>query len=146
MVKNYGVPYKGSKNRIAKWIVDILPAANTLVDAFAGGCAITHAAIESEKFKRFVMNDINPRNAVVYCDPPYKCSLNTSDYFGSAREFNRESFLDWCADVSRTTPIFISEYSIDDPRFEVVAEKEKICSMNDSIVKKVCERLYTVKI
>lgn len=35
----YGIPYMGSKNRIAKWIVDSLPASDTLVDLFAGGCA-----------------------------------------------------------------------------------------------------------
>ncbi|MBQ2336255.1 MAG: DNA adenine methylase, partial [Victivallales bacterium] len=39
----YGLPYMGSKSDIAKQIVDILPAADTLVDLFAGGCAITHA-------------------------------------------------------------------------------------------------------
>ena len=37
---NYGLPYKGSKNRIAKKILDILPAAPVLYDVFCGGCAI----------------------------------------------------------------------------------------------------------
>lgn len=34
---NFGLPYKGSKNKIAKWVCDILPKANTLYDLFAGG-------------------------------------------------------------------------------------------------------------
>ena len=38
---NYGVPYKGSKNKIAKQIIDFLPSGGTLYDLFAGGCAIT---------------------------------------------------------------------------------------------------------
>lgn len=42
---NYGLPYRGSKNKIAKRIVDMLPKATTLVDVFAGGCAITHASL-----------------------------------------------------------------------------------------------------
>ena len=46
---NYGLPYKGSKNRIAKKILDVLPAAPVLYDVFAGGCAITHAALLSGK-------------------------------------------------------------------------------------------------
>ena len=54
----YGLPYMGSKNDLAKRIVDILPAADTLVDLFAGGCAITHAALLSGKWKRIIANDI----------------------------------------------------------------------------------------
>ena len=56
---NYGLPYKGSKNRIAKKILDILPPAPVLYDVFCGGCAITHAALLSGKYSRVVANDIN---------------------------------------------------------------------------------------
>jgi site-specific DNA-adenine methylase len=54
----YGVPYKGSKATIALWIVENLPRAETLVDLFAGGCAVTHAAMVSGKFERFIINDL----------------------------------------------------------------------------------------
>ena len=54
----YGTPYKGSKNTIAEWVVSKLPSAETFVDLFAGGCAITHAAMLSGKFERFVANDL----------------------------------------------------------------------------------------
>lgn len=53
----YGLPYQGSKNSIARWIVDILPASGCLVDLFAGGCAVTHAALESGKWERVIAND-----------------------------------------------------------------------------------------
>ena len=56
---NYGLPYKGSKNRIAKKILDILPPVPVLYDVFCGGCAITHAALLSGKYSRVVANDIN---------------------------------------------------------------------------------------
>ena len=56
---NYGLPYKGSKNRIAKKILEVLPAAPMLYDVFCGGCAITHAAMLSGKYSRVVANDIN---------------------------------------------------------------------------------------
>lgn len=63
----YGIPYKGSKNTIAQKIVDFLPEAETLVDICAGGCAITHAALEhmeqnplTKKWNRVIANDINP--------------------------------------------------------------------------------------
>ena len=62
----YGIPYKGSKNFIAKKIIDTLPPADVFVDLFAGGCAITHAAIESRKYKKIICNDINNYNHIFY--------------------------------------------------------------------------------
>lgn len=62
----YGIPYQGSKNRIAKKIVDLLPPAEVLVDVFAGGCAVTHAALESGKFRTVIANDIGPGPAVFH--------------------------------------------------------------------------------
>ena len=32
----YGVPYRGSKNKIAQWVISNLPAGDTLIDLFAG--------------------------------------------------------------------------------------------------------------
>ncbi len=54
----YGLPYKGSKNFIAEWVVSHLPNATHFYDLFAGGCAITHAAALSGKFKCIHSNDI----------------------------------------------------------------------------------------
>lgn len=54
----YGLPYKGSKSKLAEWIVDVLPEADTLVDMFAGGCAVTHCAMQSGKWQHFIINDI----------------------------------------------------------------------------------------
>lgn len=60
MAKRYGVPYMGSKNKIAQWLVDKLPSSEVFVDLFAGGCAVTHAAIESGKYQEYIINDIGP--------------------------------------------------------------------------------------
>ena len=57
--KNYGVPYMGSKNKIAKRIIDFLPPAPVFVDLFAGGCAMTHAAMLSKKYQAFKCNDLD---------------------------------------------------------------------------------------
>lgn len=54
----YGVPYKGSKNFIAEKIVNVIPSAKNFYDLFAGGCAITHCAAISGKWKNFVCNDL----------------------------------------------------------------------------------------
>ena len=317
MVENYGLPYTGSKSRIAHWVIDNLPCGRVLIDAFAGGCAITHRALLSNKWQTIIANDINekypqlfldaaqgkyrdelrwisredferlkskdafvaccwsfgnnlrdymysqaiepykralhyaivlddfepmqelipevaqsvhdaihwirnthdrrittqkvivktlkrltggnyahsiiqsnplyrsirhsnkdaqrlqsleslerlerlqslerlrvtslsydeidiPPDAVVYCDPPYH-ACDKDRYEGTAKAFDHCAFYDWCVRVSKTNPIFISEYSIEDDRFEVVAEKQKMTSMSSVKSFNVTERLYTVK-
>ena len=57
---NYGIPYQGSKNRIAKDIIDFLPSGKRLVDLFGGGMAITHCAMLTDKWDNFLYNDFNP--------------------------------------------------------------------------------------
>ena len=332
MVENYGLPYTGSKSRIAHWVIDHLPRGRVLIDAFAGGCAITHRALLSQKWQTIIANDINgkytqlfldavsgkyrderrwisredfmrlksqdafvaccwsfgnnlicymyardiepykralhyaivfddfapmqeimpevaqavgdalhglknlhdrritaqniivktlkrltgdnyahsiiqsnplyqkirhaskdarslerlerlqtlqslqslqrlqtlqtlqslqklqslrvtsqsyadidiPDDAVVYCDPPYNAGEKKL-YEGTAKTFDHGAFYDWCVRVSKTNPIFISEYSIEDERFEIVAEKSKMTSMSSAKSFNVTERLYTVK-
>ena len=326
MAENYGLPYTGSKSRIAHWVIDHLPRGRVLIDAFAGGCAITHRALLSNKWQTVIANDINgeypqlfadamrgkyrderrwisredferlkskdafvaccwsfgntlrcymysqgiepykralhyaivfddfapmqelmpevaqavhdalqgqnnlhdrritaqnvivktlkrltddnfahsviqnkplyrtirhtsrnapslqrlqsleslqrlqslqslesldslerlrltslsyeeidiPDGAVVYCDPPYH-ACDKSLYDGTAKAFDHNAFYDWCVSVSKTNPIFISEHSIEDDRFEVVAEKQKMTSMSSKKPFNVTERLYTVK-
>lgn len=58
MAKKYGLPYQGSKSKLAERIVALLPPATHLYDVFAGGCAVTHAAMLSGKFKEVRANDI----------------------------------------------------------------------------------------
>lgn len=48
----------GSKNFIASKIISALPSAEVFVDLFAGGCAVTHAAMLSGKYKKVIANDI----------------------------------------------------------------------------------------
>ena len=332
MAENYGLPYTGSKSRIAHWLIDNLPRGRVLIDAFAGGCAITHRALLSQKWQTIIANDINgkypqlfadavrgkyrdekrwisredferlklqdafvaccfsfgnnlnnhmyskaiepykralhyaivlddfapmqelmpevaqavadaihwqnslhdrritaqkvivktlkrltgdnyahqiiqgnplyqsirhsnkdaqrmermesleslerlerlqsleslqgmpsmerlerlrvtslsydeidiPDDAVVYCDPPYH-DRDKKLYECTASSFDHCAFYDWCVRVSKTNPIFISEYSIEDDRFEIVAEKQKMTSMSAVKSFNVTERLYTVK-
>lgn len=320
MAENYGLPYAGSKSRIAHWVVDNLPRGRVLIDAFAGGCSITHRALLSKKWQTIIANDINgkytqlfldavrgkyrdekrwisredferlksqdsfvaccwsfsnnlkdyryskaiepykralhyaivlddfaqmqelmpevsqaiteallgqkklhdrritaqnvivktlkrltgdnyahqiiqsntlyqsirhsnkdahrleslealermqsleslesmqslrvtslsydeidiPDDAVVYCDPPYHACRGHL-YEGTADAFDHNAFYDWCVDVSKTNPIFISEYSIEDDRFEIVAEKQKLTCLSSAKSVNVTERLYTVK-
>ena len=74
---NYGLPYQGSKNAIAEWVIGQLPQAETFVDLFCGGCAITHAAMLSGKYKNFIANDIIAANPVLFQE--CACGLHTID-------------------------------------------------------------------
>lgn len=59
MAERYGIPYKGSKNQIAEWVVDNLPPAANLYDLFCGGCAVTHRAMIAHKYDNYIINDID---------------------------------------------------------------------------------------
>ena len=67
----YGLPYKGSKNAIAPWIVENLPKADTFIDLFFGGGAVTHAALLSGKYQHFIVNDIDGRLPKLFLDCIY---------------------------------------------------------------------------
>lgn len=56
----YGLPYKGSKTKLAERIIDLMPRAEHLYDLFAGGCAIAHCALVKGKYGHVHINDINP--------------------------------------------------------------------------------------
>ena len=59
MRTSYGISYQGSKNKIAEDLTALLPAAENFYDLFAGGCAMTHCALLSGKYKNIYANDIN---------------------------------------------------------------------------------------
>lgn len=49
----YGLPYKGSKNFIAEWVVSHFPDKTNFYDLFAGGCAVTHTALLKKNFQHY---------------------------------------------------------------------------------------------
>ncbi|MCF0201783.1 MAG: DNA adenine methylase [Bacteroidaceae bacterium] len=86
MTESYGLPYMGSKQKIADEIMAVLPPSNTFVDLFAGGCAISHCAMLSGKYRRVVANDI-------YADVPkmFQTAYN-GGYKDETRWISREEF------------------------------------------------------
>ena len=57
--RRFGISYMGSKNQIVKALISQLPSAKYFIDLFAGGCAMTHGAMLSGKYERFIANDIS---------------------------------------------------------------------------------------
>jgi len=56
----YGMPYMGSKGKIADWVIAELPSGKRLVDLFGGGGAISHCAKLSGKWDTVLYNELNP--------------------------------------------------------------------------------------
>ena len=83
---HYGLPYKGSKNLIAKWVCDNLPAADNFYDLFCGGCAITHYAMLSGKYKTYTINDIDWKPVELFVNAIH------GKYADETRWISREDF------------------------------------------------------
>lgn len=85
----YGLPYKGSKNAIAEWVIENLPRADVFCDIFFGGGAITHCAMMTNKYKRFIINDIDARLPKLFVDCAYgKYTVENHPEWISREEFN----------------------------------------------------------
>lgn len=82
----YGLPYKGSKNKLAERIVRLLPKRTNLVDLFCGGCAVSHAALLMGKYEHIHINDINWMCPTLFID-----ALN-GKYNDENRWISREDF------------------------------------------------------
>lgn len=82
----YGLPYKGSKNKLAERIVRLLPKRTNLVDLFCGGCAVSHAALLMGKYEHIHINDINWMCPTLFID-----ALN-GKYNNENRWISREDF------------------------------------------------------
>ena len=83
---HYGLPYKGSKNKIAKWVCDNLPAADNFYDLFCGGCAITHYAMLSGKYRTYTINDIDWKPVELFVNAIH------GKYADETRWISREDF------------------------------------------------------
>ena len=86
MRKNYGLPYMGSKNKLAEEIVNFLPQKKGLVDLFGGGGAISVCAGQSGKYKKIIYNELNTLIAETF-----QKALN-GDYENERRWVSREEF------------------------------------------------------
>jgi site-specific DNA-adenine methylase len=95
-------------------------------------------SLERLEFTNKSYNDIEIRgNSVIYCDIPYK---GTAKY---KTDFDYEKFFDWACE--QQNPIFISEYNIDDDRFECVFEMKKRGILSSTANNPVIERIYKPK-
>ena len=83
----YGLPYQGSKNKLASRICELFPPRKNFYDLFCGGCAVTHCAMEQRLFTHYVINDI--------CAIPVNLFYNAccGKYKNENRWIGREEFM-----------------------------------------------------
>lgn len=89
-VKHYGIPYQGSKDKIAIDILRQLPAGARFVDLFGGGFAMSHAALLLPgKYRCVLYNEREP----LLCDLIKRAIAGEFNYERFAPEFiTRERF------------------------------------------------------
>ena len=61
-IRKYGAAYQGSKSKIADEIISKLPNRKYFIDAFSGGGALAHCALESGKFEHIIANDLQTKD------------------------------------------------------------------------------------
>ena len=71
----YGLPYIGSKNLIARELLQQMPRRDYFVDLFAGGGAMWQAAADSGKYSRYLVNEYN----ALQCDFLRDCAAGVYD-------------------------------------------------------------------
>ena len=82
----YGMPYKGSKDKIAENIISVLPEAEYFVDLFGGGGAVIDCAMQSGKYQKGIYNELEP---LVY--EGFRKAVN-GEFKSEKRWISREDF------------------------------------------------------
>lgn len=83
----YGLPYKGSKQAICKWLFTQLPPAENFYDLFGGGGSCTHFACLTGNYKNIYYNELNKN---IY--QGFKDAIN-GKYLTRKEWIDRETFL-----------------------------------------------------
>ena len=82
-------------------------------------------------------------NTLIYCDPPYK---GTKTY-NTSKNFDHNSFYDWCRNQAHNNLVFVSEYQAPDDFVEVWSQEVKSSLSANGVCggsKKSIEKLYKV--
>lgn len=86
----YGLPYKGSKNKIASFIIEEIAKKNQgkfFVDLFGGGGAITHCAATSMYFEKVFYNEYDK-----LCFDYFRNAATGNNTFDKKHFVSREEF------------------------------------------------------
>ena len=83
----WGMPYKGSKNKLTAKIFELFPQKKNFYDLFCGGCAMAHFALANKNYNKVVINDVNQMCTDLFFD-----AIN-GKFKDEKRWISREDFL-----------------------------------------------------
>lgn len=126
---------KNNKHHYAKWYIGLVGFCATFGSKWFGGFARDKTEkrdVPAERCKniskqsndlqgidfRYKTFDEIPatiKNAVIYCDPPYR---GTTGYM--TKEFNYPKFYRWCRKMAKHNVVFISEYNMPKSHFKCI--------------------------
>lgn len=149
--KSWGLPYMGSKNLIAKSIVNALPKGERLVELFAGGCAITDYALKNtNKFSRFLINDLNGWSPQTYVKA-LAGGFNEEDRWISRQDFFRlkdtDLYVNLCFSFGNNCKTYMYNPELEPYKralhhiifWENYAPMEELCPQVVDIIKEYCK-------
>ena len=145
MMDSYGLPYQGSKNKIAEFIISKLPIAEHFYDLFAGGCAVTHCALLSGKYNYVHANDIQIKYPQLFYDAAHGKYRNenrviTRDEFFMFKDSDALVSLCWSFGNDRTT--YLWDRNIEDVKQAAC----KVIMSDDMINRRLYFREFIKKI
>lgn len=85
-MKTYGLPYTGSKDKIAEKICSFFPIKENFYDLFGGGGSITHYQLLQNNYKHYIYNEYNPLVAKTF-----KMAIN-GEFKNETRWISHEDF------------------------------------------------------
>jgi len=80
-----------------------------------------HEVIQGAKLFNVSYKDlVIPENSIIVCDGPY---MNTTQYKAIKEKFIHSEYFEWCRyQKDRGCHVFVCEYEIEEPRFELIYE------------------------
>lgn len=86
--------------------------------------------------------DLDFKDCLIYCDPPYKDSTGYA-----VKGFNHDDFYDWCRNQAKKNIVFVSEYSMPDDFIEVWHGeiKTNFASSRKKATHQAVEKLFCLK-
>ncbi len=129
----------------AKWFGGYAGTVKTKIGTFRNYYdeAVRNVLKQADKIKDVTFyccdySELKPKDALIYCDPPYQ---NTTGY---KDKFDHQQYWDWCRKMSKNNIVLCSEYSAPND-FECIWSKEVTTTLDKNSRSKATEKLFILK-
>lgn len=130
---SFGAKWWGGYARQKKGLNYALTAKRSLAKKFKN---LKNAEIHNTDYRKITVKE----NSLVYCDPPYKGTMN----YSNSKDFDHDEFWEYIRILSENSIVFVSELSAPED-FIPVWEKEFTRNLDARSVFKSSEKLFVHK-